>query len=106
MANRIDKEDWKEFINKFASYEGTVTQYCIDNNLSKSQFYYHKRRFDQPNELTFHAISFEDSKDVRVDNKSTDLRDIKIELGKANIFIPTNEITVLSDIIKELAKLC
>lgn len=35
MAKRIDKEIWREFIEKFSSYGGTLTQYCIENNLSK-----------------------------------------------------------------------
>lgn len=30
----------------------------------------------------------------------------RIEIGKANIFIPANEITILSEIIKEIAKSC
>lgn len=79
-------------------------KYCRKNNLSKSQFYYHKRRFDQPTEATFHAISFE--KDLTINNESTVSNDIRIEIGKANIFIPANEIALLSNIIKELAKSC
>ena len=45
MANRVDNSSWKEYIDKFSSYEGTVTDFCKENNLSKSQFYYHKKRF-------------------------------------------------------------
>lgn len=45
MAKRIDKEHWREFIDKFSYYEGTVMQYYLENNLSKNQFYYHKTRF-------------------------------------------------------------
>ncbi len=33
-------------------------------------------------------------------------KDIRIEIGKANIYIPANEIAVISDIIKELAISC
>jgi hypothetical protein len=106
MAKRIDKEVWREFIDKFSSYEGTVTQYCLENNISKSQFYYHKRRFEKPAEATFHAISFEKVQGVEIDNKSINTKDIRIELGKANIFIPVNEIAVLSEVIKEIAKSC
>jgi hypothetical protein len=106
MANMIDKEAWREFIDKFSSYEGTVTKYCLENNLSKSQFYYHKRRFDQPAEAIFQAISFEKEKYLTINNESAASNDIRIELGKANIFIPANEIALLSNIIKELAKSC
>lgn len=106
MAKRMDKGVWREFIDKFSSYEGTVTQYCLENNLSKSQFYYHKRRFEKPAEATFHAISFKKVQEVEIDNKAIDVKDIRIELGKASIFIPVNEIAVLSEIIKEIAKSC
>lgn len=40
MAKRIGKEAWKEYIDRFSSYEGSLTQYCIENSISKSQFYY------------------------------------------------------------------
>lgn len=106
MAKRIDKEHWREFIDKFSSYEGTVTQYCLENNLSKSQFYYHKRRFEEPLETTFHAISFKEVDNVEINTEVVASKDIRIELGKANIFIPINEIAVLSEIIKEIARLC
>lgn len=106
MAKRIDKEVWREFIDKFSSYEGTVTKYCLENNLSKSQFYYHKRRFDKLTEATFHTISFEEEKDITINNEPTASKDIRIELGKVNLFIPANEIALLSNIIKELAKSC
>lgn len=105
MAKRIDKETWREFIEKFSSYEGTVTQYCIENNLSKSQFYYHKRRFETPEDISFHAISVKEES-VNIINENKTINNIKIKIGKANIFIPVNEIAVLSEIIKEIAKSC
>lgn len=105
MSKRIDKEIWREFIENFSSYEGTVTQYCIENNLSKSQFYYHKRRFETPEEISFHAISVKEES-VKTINKDNNMNNIRIEIGKANIFIPANEITILSEIIKEIAKSC
>lgn len=105
MAKRIDKETWREFIEKFSSYEGTVTQYCIENNLSKSQFYYHKRRFETAEDISFHAISLKEES-LNIINENNTINNIKIEIGKANIFIPVNEIAILSEIIKEIAKSC
>ena len=104
MAKRVSKETWKEFIDKFSSYEGTVTKLCQENNISKGQFYYNKRNFEEGNEPIFHAISFDEEK--AADTKRDSTKTIKIEIGKANIFIPANEIAVLSDIIKELARIC
>lgn len=105
MAKRIDKETYREFIDKFSSYEGSVTQYCIENNLSKSQFYYHKRRFETPKDISFHNISLKEES-LNIINENNTINNIKIEIGKANIFIPVNEIAILSEIIKEIAKSC
>ena len=104
MSKKISKEAWKEFIDAFSSYEGTVTKFCKENNISKSQFYYHKKRFEEPKEPTFHAISFDEEKATL--NEIASSKDIRIEVGRANIFIPANEIAILSDIIKELARTC
>lgn len=36
------KEFWQEVIEKYSSYEGSVTKFCQEQSISKSQFYYHK----------------------------------------------------------------
>ena len=35
------KEFWQEVIEKYSSYEGSVTKFCQEQSISKSQFYYH-----------------------------------------------------------------
>ena len=82
-----------------------MTQYCIENNLSKSQFYYHKRGFETPKDISFHNISLKEES-LNIINENNTINNIKIEIGKANIFIPVNEIAILSEIIKEIAKSC
>jgi hypothetical protein len=46
MARKLDNAAWAEYINKFNSYEGSITvkDFCIENKLTRTQFYYHKRR--------------------------------------------------------------
>ena len=70
----------------------------------KSQFYSHKRNYEEENEPIFHVISFDEEK--AADTKRDSTKTIKIEIGKANIFIPANEIAILAAIIKELARTC
>lgn len=106
MANRVDNSSWKKYIDKFSSYEGTVTDFCKENNLSKSQFYYHKKRFKELDSPTFHAISLSEEKNNTATKIIRDSKDIRIELGKANIYVPANEIALLSNILKELVKSC
>ena len=51
-------ETWREFLDKFSSYEGSVISLCKENNISKGRFYHYKKRFEKKsNKPTFHAIS-------------------------------------------------
>lgn len=106
MAKIFNDETWREFIEKFSSYEGTVTKYCKENNMSKSQFYYYKKKFEQSNNPTFHAIVLNSERptpEAAKDNVK-ERKDVRIAIGKANIYIPTTEISLLSTILKELAR--
>jgi hypothetical protein len=91
-----------------SSYEGTITSFCKESNISKSQFYYYKNKFEQSSKPTFHAIVInnEESNPQTVKNTVTGYKDIRIESSKANIYIPANEIALLSTILKELTKSC
>ena len=46
MSRKLSNEKWNEFTNLFSSYEGTVRSFCEENNITKTQFYYHKRRIE------------------------------------------------------------
>lgn len=106
MANRVDNSIWKEYIDKFSSYEGTVTGFCKENNINKSQYYYHKRRFEVANKPTFHAISLSEEKNSTATKIIRESKDIRIAVGRANIYVPANEIALLSTILKEIVKSC
>lgn len=108
MKNKFNDVTWKGFLEKFSSYEGTVTSFCKENNISKSQFYYYKNKFEQSNKPEFHAIVInnEELKHKSINNNVKGYKDVRIEIGKANIFIPANEIELLSNILKELSKSC
>ena len=107
MSRKLSNEKWNEFISIFSSYEGTVSSFCKENNISKSQFYYHKRIAEvttNENIPIFQSISLNEEVD---DNKSQVASpEIRIEIGRVNIFIPANDIAILSNIIKELSKSC
>lgn len=107
MKRKLSNEQWNEVIDLFSSYEGTVSKFCEDNNVSKTQFYYHKRRIEASNNKStpvFQGISLNEKDSI---NKSEiTYPEIRIEIGMANIFIPANEIAILSNIIKELSKSC
>ena len=37
MNRKLSNEKWNEVINLFSSYEGTVSSFCEENNISKTQ---------------------------------------------------------------------
>ena len=107
MSRKLDNATWEEYVNKFDACKGeiTVKDFCIENKLTKSQFYYHKRRLEKENPTTvFHAISL--SKKGNVEKSSANSKEINITVGSANITIPVSEASLITAIIKELATKC
>lgn len=49
MAKENNDVTWRGFLEEFFSYEGTVSGFCKENNISKSQYYYYKNKFEQSN---------------------------------------------------------
>jgi hypothetical protein len=108
MAKILNDETWRRLLEEFSSYEGTVSGFCKENNISKSQFYYYKNKFEQLSKSTFHAIVInnEETNPKTANNIVKKYKDIRIEIGKANIYIPANETSLLATILKELTKSC
>ncbi|WP_139903751.1 IS66 family insertion sequence element accessory protein TnpA [Clostridium thermarum] len=111
MSRRLDNATWEEYINKFDACNGTITvkDFCLENKLTKSQFYYHKRRVERAKfenkETVFHAISL-DNKENNIKENIYTLNEVKITIGNTIIAIPVNETALISSIIKELAAKC
>lgn len=109
MYRKLDNDTWEEYLNRFSSTKGTITvkDFCIENNLNKSQFYYHKKRVEktESKEPIFHAISL-DNKVDRLEEIKCENKEVKINIGNANIIIPVSETTLISSIIKEIFTKC
>lgn len=109
MSRRLDNATWEGYINKFDACNGAVTlkDFCIENKLSKSQFYYHKRRLANGNckETTFHAASLNVKQDS-IEEKVSLSSEVKITVGNAMIAIPASKTALIASIIKELATKC
>ena len=98
--SEVKKIDWKIMVDKISSYQGTIRDFCKENNIPEKQFYYHRRKLADKNKAVFHKIPLK-SKDNSIVKNNT--KDIKIEVGKATIYIPANEIAVLTAIIRDLS---
>ena len=107
MSRKLDNSTWEEYINKFDACKSAVTvkDFCIENKLTKSQFYYHKRRLDKEKPTTvFHAVSLNKQYDAEENIAAS--KEVKITVGNANIAIPVSEATLITSIIKELVTRC
>lgn len=105
-AKKLSNADWAEYFKKFNYYNGeiTVKDFCIQNDITKSQFYCYKKRLDEGNietsESIFYPINFNNSEN---DINISSIREIKINIGNATIMIPVSETTLISSIITELS---
>ncbi len=111
MYRKLDNDARKEYLNKFNSIKDTITvkDFCVENTLNKSQFYYHKKRLEkvelEKSQPIFHEISIETKDDYLEENIAT-LKEVKINIGNANITIPVSETTLIATIIRELVLKC
>ena len=92
--------DWKAMIDKLELYSGTIKDFCKENNIAEKKFYYHRRKLSDTNKVVFHEIPLKSESNPTVSNSNTS--DIKIEIGKATIYIPANEIAALTAIVRNL----
>ena len=107
MSRKLDNTSWEEYVNKFDSFKGKVTvkDFCVENKLSRTQFYYHKKRLDKEKPKTvFHAISL--TKQDNVEENISASKELKITVGNSIITIPVSEATLITSIIKELFTRC
>lgn len=110
MYKKLDNDTWEEYLKKFNEVKNTITakDFCAENNLNKSQFYYHKKRIDKATcskEPIFQDISL-NCNIHNVDETKVASKEVKITVGSANIFIPISEATLIASIIKELILKC
>lgn len=110
MYRKLDNDGWAEHLNKFNSLNDTTTvkDFCEENNINKSQFYYHKRRLEritEGKEPIFQAISLK-SKTDGGNSENSSIKEVQIKIGNANISIPVSEANLIASIIKDLTEKC
>ena len=109
MGKKLSHAEWEEYIKKFESYNGSITvkDFCIENNICKTQFYYHKRRLQKSQsentQPVFHAISLKQS---NIEENITSTNVVKITVGNVTVIIPSDEANLIFKIIKELSISC
>ena len=105
MYKKLTNEAWEKYINEYYIHhrDMKVKDYCIQNNLNKNQFYYHRKRLNIIDEPILQAIKLENEQD-NVEKNAT--LEVNITVGNANISILVSETTLITSIIRELAIKC
>ncbi len=111
--SRLSEEEatyWNEALEKLSTYSGTVSDFCKEYSIDRRKLYYHRKKEKDlcSKRTVFHAISTtKDDNNISAPHKyPKDYTQIKIEIGKVRILIPSHDVKLLSSIIKELESSC
>ena len=107
MYKKLSNDEWREYINRYyASDENlTVKDYCEENNINKSQFYYHKRKIEEKATPVFHPIKI--NAEANTVRKDIDVSsEVKISIGNISTEVPASETALVNSLIKEILLKC
>lgn len=106
--------NWADILSKFSSYEGTIVAFCKENGIKPHQLYYHRKKASSDKVGTtplFHGIKINEKEPIRTDIQADKLGSkldtkIKIEIGKAKIYISGYDLPTLENILKIVTSIC
>lgn len=100
-------EEWFEIFEKLSNYKGPVTKFCKENEIKLSTLYGKRKRLQKSTSI-FHEIKLggNDEKIVTQENNFVDAKEIKIEVGKAKIYILNTDTETLNTVLKEIIRTC
>ena len=107
MYKKLSNDEWREYINRYYSSNEnlTVKDYCEENNINKSQFYYHRRRIEENAMPVFHPIKINaEANTVKEDIGVSS--EVKISIGNISVAIPASETALVNSLIKEILLKC
>lgn len=99
---------WNDILEKFTNYNGSAKDFCKEYEVDKRKLYYRRQKSEKSKQPLFYGVKLDTSSSVSASHKypKDDNRSITIEIGRARIFIPSDDINLLSNIIKELESSC
>ena len=90
MSTEVNEITWDYIMAKFASYEGSIISFCKKHNISQHQLYYRRKKLKKINESSFFKVQLDRKEDLSNDilkRIKVASKDIRIEIGKANVYI-------------------
>jgi len=111
MISEAPSINWKDILDKFSSYEGTIVEFCKQNNIKPHQLYYQRKRSENTAAPVFHAVRFREKNSDETIEEAISSNPysgsvIKIKIGKAKMYIPGNDKVSLSNILKAIIQSC
>lgn len=103
MNKETGSINWTEIMDKFAKHEGSIMDFCRNNNIKHHQLYHQRKKLKKNITHTFHVLEVPETKVL--ENTNAIGQSIKIEIGNAKIFLPADDKGTLLSLIRELAKL-
>ena len=105
MVKVISDINWDEIMSKFSTNKASIIEFCKENKIKPHQLYHHRKKVKKESPPTFYAIPIT-KEETALNEPVTGSSDIRVEIGKVNIYIPSTDKAALLSIIKELAKSC
>ena len=108
MSKHINPINWDEIMNKYKNHNGTIRDFCKNNNIKERQFYHHRKKQNLTENPTLHKVILNNTSDTKleVNPSKTKESNIIVEIGNSKIYIPQNNTAMISSIVKELIKSC
>lgn len=111
MLSEVPAVNWEDVLDKFSSYEGTIVEFCKQNNIKPHQLYYQRKRSENTAAPVFHAVKFREKNSDKTIEEATPSNPcsgsiVKIEIGKAKMYIPGNDKVSLSNVLKAIIQSC
>ena len=111
MISEAPDINWEDILDRFSSYKGTIKDFCKENNIVAHQLYYRRKRSKNNTTPVFHAVSFKEKNinetiEEAIPSNPYSGSVIKIEIGKAKMYIPGNDKVSLSNILKAIMQSC
>ncbi|MGL4655485.1 MAG: IS66 family insertion sequence element accessory protein TnpA [Sarcina sp.] len=109
MYKKLNNQEWLEQIEEYYNNQSSITisKFCEDNNLSKQQFHYHKKKriaTTSTNDTLFQAIPIMSKEKVK--KTAVNIEKIKISIGTATITVLASETATISVVVEKQAEQC
>lgn len=111
MKSIESKDYWNDILEKFSRHKGTIRSFCYKHGVDIHRLYHRRKKLKNNIKPTFQAInianrSAEVEKVSNVVNAPTPSAEIRIEIGKAKIYIANTDKISLSNVLKEITLNC